>query len=85
MQLHNVNAVKDLSTAQLDMDSQDVRVENAPSLILPTNKWLRLTYEVKSGRLINLLSHSYVCFLSTKFRLFGILPLFHMFLRSANK
>ncbi|CAL9753822.1 unnamed protein product [Musa acuminata subsp. burmannicoides] len=45
-----VNAVKDLSTAQLDMDSQDVRVENAPSLILPTNKWLRLTYEVKSGQ-----------------------------------
>ncbi|CAL9162742.1 unnamed protein product [Musa hybrid cultivar] len=45
-----VNAVEDLSTAQLDMDSRDVRVENAPSLILPTNKWLRLTYEVKSGQ-----------------------------------
>ncbi|RWW87165.1 hypothetical protein BHE74_00004028 [Ensete ventricosum] len=45
-----VNAVEDLSTAQLDMGSQDVHVENSPSLILPTNKWLRLTYEVKSGQ-----------------------------------
>ncbi|KAL0417402.1 UNVERIFIED_CONTAM: hypothetical protein Sradi_1153700 [Sesamum radiatum] len=28
------------------------RVETAPSLVLATNKWLRLTYEIKSGKLI---------------------------------
>lgn len=28
------------------------RVETAPALVLSTNKWLRLTYEIKSGKLV---------------------------------
>lgn len=28
------------------------RVETAPALVLATNKWLRLTYEIKSGKLV---------------------------------
>lgn len=31
------------------------RVETAPALVLATNKWLRLTYEIKSGKLVALL------------------------------
>lgn len=33
-------------------DQQGQRVESAPSLTLVTNKWLRLSYEIKSGNLI---------------------------------
>ncbi|WOK94149.1 trafficking protein particle complex subunit 11 isoform X1 [Canna indica] len=42
-----VNSIKDYSTTK---DDQHARVETAPSLILPTNRWLRLTYEVKSDQ-----------------------------------
>ncbi|XP_008787021.2 trafficking protein particle complex subunit 11 [Phoenix dactylifera] len=45
-----VNAQKYPSTEKFTEDDQRSLVETAPSLTLSTNKWLRLTYEVKSGQ-----------------------------------
>ncbi|XP_042453915.1 trafficking protein particle complex subunit 11-like isoform X2 [Zingiber officinale] len=45
-----INAVEEISAARSNGDNQDVRIETAPSIVLPTNKWLRLTYDVKSDQ-----------------------------------
>lgn len=42
-----INAHEQLATPESD---QGVRVETAPSLTATTNKWLRLTFEIKSGQ-----------------------------------
>lgn len=34
-------------------DKQGLRVETSPSLVLATNKWLRFTYDIKSGKSVN--------------------------------
>ncbi|XP_020110567.1 trafficking protein particle complex subunit 11 isoform X2 [Ananas comosus] len=44
-----VDSQKDISTAAFILDDQDVRLETALLKLLP-NKWLRLTYEIKSGQ-----------------------------------
>lgn len=44
-----VDSQKDISTAAFILDDQDVRLETALLKLLP-NKWLRLTYEIKSGK-----------------------------------
>lgn len=44
-----VRAQEELSTTNPGIEDQGIRIETAPSLMLTTNKWLRLTYEIKSG------------------------------------
>jgi hypothetical protein len=39
-------------SAAVSSGQQGWRIESAPSLALVTNKWLRLTYDVKPGQLI---------------------------------
>lgn len=45
-----VRAQEELPMMNSGVQDQGIRVETAPSLMLTTNKWLRLTYEIKSGR-----------------------------------
>jgi len=48
-----VRSREELSTTNSGIEDQHIQIETAPSLMLTTNKWLRLTYEIKSGLPLN--------------------------------
>ncbi|XP_072972196.1 uncharacterized protein [Typha angustifolia] len=45
-----INSQEDLSTLKSIVDDQGAQLESAPSLTLSTNKWLRLTFAIRSGQ-----------------------------------